>query len=105
VQVTASDEDSGELGTVKYTILSVSNEGKRKFAINADNGQIYVTQPVTLGELFILMVQGEDQGRSSGRRSVPFLHNTFINTNCCRVVCHMIHGGYVECQLVKGARV
>ena len=83
MQVTASDEDSGELGTVKYTILSVSNEGKRKFAINPDNGQIVVTQPVTLGEVFILMVQGEDQGRSSGRRSVAFLHNTFINTGCC----------------------
>ncbi|KAI0235644.1 Cadherin-99C [Lamellibrachia satsuma] len=67
VKVTASDEDSGVFGSVKYSILSVSNDGKRKFAID-DNGQIYVTQPVTLDDIYILVVQGVDQGTITGRR-------------------------------------
>ena len=72
--MTASDEDSGVFGSVKYSIVSVSNDGKRKFAID-DNGQIYVTQPVTLDDIYILMVQGVDQGTIMGRRFVPFLHD------------------------------
>ena len=69
----ASDEDNGLFGSVKYSILSVSNDGQNKFSIDADNGQIFVTQTVVLDEVYILTVQGEDMGSAVGRRLVSIL--------------------------------
>ena len=50
----------------------MSSDGQNKFAIDADNGQISVTQTVVLDEVYIITVQGEDTGSAVGRRLVWF---------------------------------
>jgi hypothetical protein len=63
VQVIASDVDTGDMGTISYSILSVSNNGQGMFDIEPDSGILYVTQKVDRHETFIIQVKATDQAQ------------------------------------------
>ncbi|KAL5018742.1 hypothetical protein ScPMuIL_004464 [Solemya velum] len=61
LRVTATDGDFGSNGEIRYSIMSVSNDGKDKFSISEILGDISVTGNVIAGEVYIIAVQAEDQ--------------------------------------------
>lgn len=67
-QVQADDVDSGLFSQVQYAIQSVSNNGANNFDIDAETGQIYVTQPVDRGDRYILIIAAEDRASEKTRR-------------------------------------
>ena len=64
------DEDFEANGRVRYSIRSVSNNGRSKFAIDAVSGMIVVTDRVVRGEQYIITVEAEDMAPAQNRRSV-----------------------------------
>ena len=62
LQLEATDEDSGELGNVTYTILSGDDDGV--FDIGFTSGELYVTEDVDreVRDSFTLTVMAQDGG-------------------------------------------
>ena len=69
------DEDFEANGRVRYSIRSVSNNGRSKFAIDAVSGMIVVTDRVVRGEQYIITVEAEDMAPAQNRRSVSPLND------------------------------
>lgn len=70
MQVEATDADSGQFGTVRYSIQSVSNDGGKKFAIDGSTGEVFVTERVDRKESYVLTIKAEDQAPERNRRYV-----------------------------------
>ena len=64
------DEDFEANGRVRYSIRSVSNNGRSKFAIDPVSGMIVVTDRVDRGENYIITVEAEDMAPPQTRRFV-----------------------------------
>ena len=60
LQLTATDNDSDK--RIEYRLLSVSNNGIRKFAVEPATGRVNVIGPVRPGEHFSLTVAAIDSG-------------------------------------------
>jgi protocadherin-15 len=64
----ATDIDStSSKGGLKYSLVHVSNNGMRKFTVNARTGAVEVVAAVTAGERFSLTVGATDSGGKSTR--------------------------------------
>jgi Tfp pilus tip-associated adhesin PilY1 len=60
LQLSASDNDSDK--KIEYRLLSVSNNGIRKFAVESGSGRVNVVGPVRAGEHYSLTVAALDSG-------------------------------------------
>jgi hypothetical protein len=68
LQLSASDKDSDQ--RLQFSLESVTNGGKRKFAVDPTTGRVDVVAPVNAGERFSLMVTATDAGGLSSKVSV-----------------------------------
>ena len=59
-QLSATDTDSDK--RIEYRLLSVSNNGIRKFSVDAGSGRVNVIGPVRAGEHYSLTVAALDSG-------------------------------------------
>ena len=63
----ATDQDTGSLGNIEYTIVSVSNNGGNKFEID-DKGEIFVKGKVGRDEIYTIVVEARDNPRGQLQR-------------------------------------
>lgn len=64
-QVHASDDDDGENSQIVYSLHHVSNNGKNKFLINAESGQIEAIGKLVSGQQYSLTVNARDGGNKT----------------------------------------
>ncbi|XP_063705684.1 cadherin-99C [Culicoides brevitarsis] len=79
-KVTATDNDIGENAEVTYSLYHVSNNGAKKFSINANTGEIEAHGRLLAGEHYSLTVQASDIGGLSSQAIVEVTINPGPNT-------------------------
>nr|XP_014277946.1 cadherin-99C-like isoform X1 [Halyomorpha halys] len=70
IEVQATDNDLGENAIISYSIYHVSNNGRNKFNINPQTGEIDSVGKLTAGEQYSITVQATDAGGKSSQTIV-----------------------------------
>lgn len=64
----ATDKDSGRFGEVRYSITSVTNNGRNRFTIDATSGEIRTAGAMNAGASYVVVVEACDRAPESSRR-------------------------------------
>ncbi|CAG0884506.1 unnamed protein product [Darwinula stevensoni] len=78
--VKAVDNDAGQNAAVTYSIYHVSNNGKDKFRMDPDTGNLQVVDRVAAGQQFSVTVQARDGGGRTTQTIVEILVSPGPNT-------------------------
>lgn len=82
-QIEATDADSGFFGEVTYSIKSVSNEGRSKFDIDPNTGELFVTGLVDRDETYVITVEARDNpGPGDGNTPLWVLYSRICSVQC-----------------------
>ena len=79
-QLSATDNDSDK--RIEYRLLSVSNNGIRKFSVDAGSGRVNVIGPVRAGEHYSLTVAALDSGGKANQAIMDVSYHKHTMQNC-----------------------